>query len=83
MSQYHPVLIDLIAESGRVLDGGGVYGHFLHYGMVFFFGSSAALIFFYFWRKGELDMNEDPKYQMLSIDENGIDLETVEEGDDG
>jgi hypothetical protein len=54
-----------------VLDGGGIYGHLLHYSLMFAMIGSAVLIFFYLRRKGRLDMDEDPKYRMLEGDEQG------------
>jgi len=51
-----------------VLDGGGVYGSLLHYGLVIAFVGSAFLVFLYLWRKGRLDMDEGPKYQMMEED---------------
>lgn len=53
----------------RILDGSGVYGGYLHYATVIFFVGTALLIFLYLWRKGRLDMDEEPKYQMLKNDE--------------
>jgi len=52
-----------------VIDGFGVYGNYLHFGMVIFFVGSAFLIFCYLWKKGKLDMDEEPKMQMLKSDE--------------
>lgn len=48
-----------------ILDGGGVYGHFLHYSLVFAMIGSAFLVFLYLWRKGKLNMDEEPKRQMM------------------
>lgn len=48
-----------------VLDGFGVYGTFLHYGFVIFFVGGAFLVFYYFWKKGKLDMDQEPAIQMM------------------
>jgi uncharacterized membrane protein len=60
----------------RTLDGGGIYGEVFHYSMLAAFFGSAVLVFLYLWSKGRLDMDEEPKMQMLEEDD-GID----EEGD--
>lgn len=52
-----------------VIDIGGVYGGMLHYGMTFAFVGSALVTFFYLWRKGRLDMDEEPKMQMMQEDQ--------------
>lgn len=52
-----------------MIDSNGVAGHFLHYGLTIAFMSSAFLVFFYLWRKGKLDMDEEPKMQMLQEDQ--------------
>ena len=46
-------------------DGSGDYGGIFHYSMIFAFVGSALLSFIYFWRKGRLDMDEEPKIQMM------------------
>jgi hypothetical protein len=48
-----------------IIDGIGVYGNFLHYGLVIALVGSAFLIFFYLWKKKRLDMDEEPKFQMM------------------
>lgn len=47
------------------VDGYGVYGNYLHYGIVIFLVGSAFIIFLYLWKNKRLDMEEDPKYQMM------------------
>jgi hypothetical protein len=54
-----------------VLDGGGVYGHVLHYSLIFAMIGSAILVFLHLRRKGKLDMDEDPKLQMMHHEEEG------------
>jgi hypothetical protein len=54
-----------------ILDGSGVYGHILHYSLMFAMIGSAVLVFIYLWRKGRLDMDEDPKRQMMNQEEEG------------
>lgn len=47
------------------VDGYGVYGNYLHYGLVVFLVGSAFIVFLYLWRIKRLDMGEEPKYQMM------------------
>lgn len=61
----------LTATFLAVLDGGGVYGHFYASSFLFALFGSAFLIFVYLWRKGRLDMDEEPKFQMLEDEEEG------------
>lgn len=49
----------------QVLDGCGIHGYIMHYSLLFAMVGSALLAFFYFWRKGRLDMDESPKMQMM------------------
>jgi hypothetical protein len=51
------------------IDQTGVYGSILHYSLIIFFMGGALLIFLYLWRKGRLDMDEEPKIQMMKDDE--------------
>lgn len=46
-------------------DASGIYGGIYHYALVFAFVGSALLAFLYFWLKGRLDMDEEPKLQMM------------------
>ncbi len=48
-----------------IVDGRGIYGFVLHYALLFASFGSALWIFVYLWRKKRLDMDEDPKYEML------------------
>ena len=48
-----------------IVDGMGIYGSLFHYTMVIAFVGSAFLIFLYLWRKKRLDMDEEPKFQMM------------------
>jgi len=52
-----------------IRDGAGVIGSVLHYSLLFALIGSALLIFLYLWRKGRLDMDEEPKFQMMKADE--------------
>ena len=52
------------------IDGMGIVGNFYHYSMVMAFVGSAFLIFLCLWRKKRLDIDEEPKYQMLEEDVN-------------
>lgn len=47
------------------VDAGGVYGESLHYALIIFLSGSAFILFLYFWSKGRLDMDEEPKEQMM------------------
>ncbi len=47
------------------LDAGGVYGQYFHYAGALFFTGAAFILFFYFWSKGKLDMDEEAKEQMM------------------
>ncbi len=46
-------------------DSGGIYGAYLHYGLIILMVGSAIIIFLYLWYKGRLDMDEEPKLQMM------------------
>lgn len=50
------------------LDGGGVVGYTLHYALVIAMVGSALLLFLYLKRKGRLDMDEEPKFQMMEVE---------------
>jgi hypothetical protein len=52
-----------------ILDGAGLYGGMLHFALCLAFVGSALLFLVYFWKKGRLDMDEGPKWQMMEIDE--------------
>jgi hypothetical protein len=60
-----------------ILDGEGVYGSLLHYGLIIALVGSAMLIFLYLWIKGRLDMDEEPKYVMFEANDH---LSNKEEG---
>ena len=59
----------LIANLSSQIDWSGIYGGILHYGMIIAFTASALLAFIYFWAKGRLDLDEEPKFQMMRDDE--------------
>lgn len=50
------------------IDSSGVYGGIFHYALVFAIFGSAILGFLYFWSRGRLDMDEEPKLQMMRDD---------------
>ncbi len=50
-------------------DGLGIYGHFFHYAIVISLVGSAFLVFISLWRKKRLDLDEEPKYQMMEDDQ--------------
>lgn len=51
-----------------VIDGGGVYGYVGVNAMIIALVGSSFLAFLYFWRKGQLDMDEEAKYHPLKDD---------------
>lgn len=50
-------------------DSGGFYGAYLHYGLIIMMVGNAFIIFIYLWKKQRLDMDEEPKIQMMLTDE--------------
>lgn len=52
----------------------GVQGSILHYAMVIFFVLAALLIFIHLWWMGRLDMDEEPKMQMMQDREENHDI---------
>lgn len=57
----------------QVIDSTGVCGSIVHYSLVIMLVGCSMILFLYLWRKGKLDMDEGPKYQMMNDDneENG------------
>lgn len=51
------------------LDGFGIHGMALDYSVVFFFTGAAFCLFIYFWLNNRLDMDEEPKMQMMQDEE--------------
>lgn len=51
------------------VDSSGIYGGIFHYALIFAFVGSAFLAFLYFWSRGRLDMDEEPKLQMMKDNE--------------
>lgn len=58
-----------MVNSTEISDPFGIYGTLFHYGLVFALVGSALVIFLYLWKKGKLDMDEQPKFQMMEKDE--------------
>lgn len=48
-----------------MLDSAGAYGSILNYSLTIAIVGSAMLLFIYFWIQGRLDMDEEPKLQMM------------------
>lgn len=48
-----------------ITDPSGIYGMLFHYAMTIVLVGGALVIFIQLWRKGKLDMDESPKYQMM------------------
>jgi hypothetical protein len=57
------------------LDSAGVYGAVLQFTLVAALVGSAFLVFLYLWYKNRLDMDEEPKFRMMSLTEK----ESIEE----
>jgi hypothetical protein len=49
----------------NAFDSAGVYGAYLHYGLTILMVGSAFIIFLYLWHKDRLNMDEEPKMQMM------------------
>lgn len=50
-------------------DTSGIYGAIFHYSLIFALIGSTLLALFYFWRKGQLTLDEEPKLQMMRDEE--------------
>lgn len=46
-------------------DSSGIYGGIYSYAIIFSIVGSSLLAFLYLWAKGRLDMDEEPKMQMM------------------
>jgi hypothetical protein len=77
----HRMFFLTILADAETLSDGGVCGSFVHYAFVLAFVGSAFLIFLYLWKKGKLDLDEEPKIQMM--DSNREEKAKSEEKDDG
>ncbi len=53
------------------LDATGVTGYLMYYAMVGALVGSTLLVFLYLLKKGRLDSDEEPKYQMMRSDDEG------------
>ncbi len=51
-----------------MIDGAGAYGGILSYGLTIAVVGSALLIFIRLWFTGKLDLDEEPKIQMMLQD---------------
>jgi hypothetical protein len=69
MLPWKPSLV-LLAD-GKSFSDSGVCGNFVHFAFIIFFVGSAFLIFLYLWKKGKLDMDEEPKIRMMEEDAEG------------
>lgn len=63
-------MVTLAFGLAEEIDGAGMYGGILHYGLIIAFMGSALLAFIHFWRKGQLNLDEEPKIAMMRNDEN-------------
>jgi hypothetical protein len=50
-------------------DTSGIYGGIYSYAFILALVGAAFLAFIYFWSKGRLDMDEEPKMQMMRENE--------------
>jgi hypothetical protein len=50
------------------LDGGGVTGYVMYYALASAMVGSTFLVFIYLWKRGRLDSDEEPKYQMMKAE---------------
>jgi hypothetical protein len=51
------------------LDSFGVGGIAVDAGVMILLSGGAGILFFYFWKKGRLDLDEEPKHQMMKDEE--------------
>lgn len=47
------------------LDSFGIYGMVINYTLLFIYTGGALILFLYFWWNKRLDMDEEPKLQMM------------------
>lgn len=66
--------------TGNFLDGGGLCGSMVHYTMILGFVGGAFLIFLYLWKKDKLDMDEEPKINMMKKEDSENHSDTEEDG---
>ncbi len=65
----NPLTLIQQMAAAPVLDGGGECGTITHYVFILTLVGSAFLIFLYLWKKGKLDMDEEPKQTMMNSHE--------------
>lgn len=61
-----------------IVDTTGLYGTVLHYALTIAIVGSTMVYFVYLWYKGRLDLDEGPKWQMLSQDQSANSPENEE-----
>lgn len=64
------------------IDGYGIQGMVLHYGLIAFLVGSALLLFLYLWYKGRLDMDDEPANQMIKMSEDHPEEDNEEKVDE-
>ena len=52
------------------LDSFGIYGMATDCALLFFFTGGALILFLYFWWNQRLNMDEEPKFQMMKDENN-------------
>ena len=66
-----------LAILATVVDNYGLSGRMVHHSFSIALGGSALFIFILLWKKGRLDMDEDPKYQMMLNDSPNLKVSKV------
>lgn len=61
-----------------IKDATGIWGGLTHYSLVICFVGGAFIIFLYLWKRGKLNMDEGPKFEMMESDES---LQQTKNGD--
>lgn len=54
-----------------MIDGAGFLGTMIIFSFMFTFCGTAFILFFYFWWKGRLDMDEEPALNMMNDNPQG------------
>ena len=58
----------ILAAADGLKDPEGVCGNLVHYAFIIALVGGAFLIFLYLWKKGKLDMDEEPEIRMMQED---------------
>lgn len=63
------MIFDIFKNLPTMIDGAGSYGIVLTYAITVAAVGSALLMFIHLWYQGRLDMDEEPKLQMMNLDQ--------------